>query len=109
MQRRMHARCGKPTPAVIGVLIIPGRTSKTAIPALASRSAKSLVMIGSVDLKRQYSARSSDAIVRLFNKRLDDSDRIVLGDDVIQAFWKRCHLLAIFTLYKSLHPVTNAE
>ncbi|MCP3721323.1 hypothetical protein [Paraburkholderia sp. CNPSo 3281] len=47
--------------------------------------------------------------VKLFNERLDDPDRIVVSDEVIKAFWKQRHLLAIFTFYESLHPVTHAE
>lgn len=46
---------------------------------------------------------------KLFYKRLDDPDRVVLCDEVIEAPWKQRHLLAIFTFYESLHPVTDAE
>jgi hypothetical protein len=47
--------------------------------------------------------------IKLFNERLDNPDRVVLYDEVIKAFWKQRHLLAIFTFYESLHPVTQAE
>jgi hypothetical protein len=38
-----------------------------------------------------------------------DPERIVLGDEIIEAFWQQRHLLAIFTFYESLHPVNHAE
>jgi uncharacterized protein with von Willebrand factor type A (vWA) domain len=47
--------------------------------------------------------------VKLFYKRLDNPDRVVLCDEVIKALWKQRHLLAIFTFYESLHSVTHAE
>jgi hypothetical protein len=31
---------------------------------------------------------------KLFNDRLDDPDRIVLSNEVIEAFWKQCQLHA---------------
>src|SRR5260370_26186461 len=45
----------------------------------------------------------------LLNERLDDPDRLVLGNEVIEALWKQSHLLAIFTFHETLHPVTQAE
>ncbi|MGF6602326.1 hypothetical protein P3T23_007078 [Paraburkholderia sp. GAS448] len=67
-------------------------------------------MIGRATCSRwHHSVEAQWSKVKLFNERLDDPDRIILGNEVIEAFWKQSHLLAIFTFYESLHPVTQAE
>jgi hypothetical protein len=53
------------TPSVIGVRITPGRTSKTAMPSGASRSANSLLSMPRPAFDRQYSPRSIDARLAL--------------------------------------------
>jgi len=45
----------------------------------------------------------------LFDEGLDDPHRVILGNEVIQAFGQQRYLLAVFAFYESLHPVTRAE
>jgi hypothetical protein len=67
-------------------------------------------MIGRATCSRRHrSIEAHRSKVKLFNERLDDPDRIVLCNEVIEAFWKQRHLLAILTFYESLHPATHAE
>ncbi|KDR41759.1 hypothetical protein BG61_15720 [Caballeronia glathei] len=49
------------------------------------------------------------AQLEFFSERGDDPDQSVLCDPIVEAFWKRHHVLAVFAFHGSLHPVTRAE
>jgi len=61
------------------------------------------VVGGSASCCRLDGLKTQRAKIEYFDERLDDSHRIVLGDEVLEAFRKQYRLCSALTLDKALH------
>jgi hypothetical protein len=57
----------------------------------------------SAGCRRIDGLKTQRAKIECFDERLDDSHGIVLGDEVLDAFWKQYRLCSTLTLDKALH------